>query len=559
MTLVSPSTTLPIADAAPQVAPIPRVRWYAYAFVAVAVFGIFFALLNPFWLRGGDGDVYLCLARSLVRGEGYRFNGQPVAMVPIGWPIVLAAAMKISSSFSFLKFLLIGLMSFGLFMWFCALRRLTSPLIAACAVVITALLQSTFQLTYWFHAEAMFIALTGAAMVVAFQINEGRREVWRIVLLALLCAASLTARWAGMLFFPMVAAALLDRQIRPKLDRVMLAAVTSALAVALVFCIQRIALRVDPASINPRFDASMSGGYDLMNEPTDGDSLSDRLINVDVWFGRMYWSPLIGPPQYQPAMRVVGITTAVLTIAMVILGAAMRRWVWLGLAVYCGALAVNWPHAVGRYFVPVAPLLVAAMMHVIAKAMDVVATGPCKTGLAFCINAVLIGAILAPNIDAYIDDIRVLRSAEFPTRYRGGTENSLIAAAQVLREKGLDHGELIVSRRGATHYMENFTNGWMRAAHLLTDRAVCTISDSMTRDPDYTTFEWISNNGGQWYVYQPRVYVEGHDRLTSFRGKPVTLEQMHWQLYRIVEGRATRMELPANPEWPRSMPGLESE
>ena len=66
---------------------------------------IFLALHNPYWIRHGDSEVFLSLARNIAGGQGYRFNSQPVAIVPPGWPLVLAAAMKFTTSLALLKLL----------------------------------------------------------------------------------------------------------------------------------------------------------------------------------------------------------------------------------------------------------------------------------------------------------------------------------------------------------------------------------------------------------------------------------------------------------------------
>src|SRR5262245_33223716 len=89
----------------PLIEPGSRVASRLYAALVVALVAIYLLLQNPYWVRYGDGEVYLSIARSLANGNGYRFNGQPVAIVPPLWPMILAVAMKINPSLAFLKML----------------------------------------------------------------------------------------------------------------------------------------------------------------------------------------------------------------------------------------------------------------------------------------------------------------------------------------------------------------------------------------------------------------------------------------------------------------------
>src|SRR4051812_22123369 len=86
---------LPEHISEPALAPRPVVqhahtsRWAVVA-VAVTLLVAYGLLQNPYWVTGGDSEVYTCIARSLAQGKGFVFNGQPVAMVPPGWPLLLA-------------------------------------------------------------------------------------------------------------------------------------------------------------------------------------------------------------------------------------------------------------------------------------------------------------------------------------------------------------------------------------------------------------------------------------------------------------------------------------
>src|SRR6185295_11272654 len=60
-----------------------------YFFITIASLICIYALLqNRYWVPSGDSEVYISIARNIARGDGYTFNGQPVQMVPPGWPVV---------------------------------------------------------------------------------------------------------------------------------------------------------------------------------------------------------------------------------------------------------------------------------------------------------------------------------------------------------------------------------------------------------------------------------------------------------------------------------------
>src|SRR5262245_44257855 len=103
--------------------------WFGVAVVAVLVV-IYALLLNPYWVRHGDGEVFLAIARNLVQGHGYQFNGQPVQIAPPGWPLVLAAAMNLTNQLLWLKLLpMLSVIGF-LGVSYVILTRYITPIIA---------------------------------------------------------------------------------------------------------------------------------------------------------------------------------------------------------------------------------------------------------------------------------------------------------------------------------------------------------------------------------------------------------------------------------------------
>ena len=91
-----------------------------WAILVASIGAIYLLMYNPYWVPGGDSELYIAVGRSWATGLRHTFNGQFVSICPPGWPLLLAAAMKISPSFGFLKLITIGCMTFapGLWYWF---------------------------------------------------------------------------------------------------------------------------------------------------------------------------------------------------------------------------------------------------------------------------------------------------------------------------------------------------------------------------------------------------------------------------------------------------------
>src|SRR4051812_7977244 len=181
--------------------------------VTVAVAGLYGLLFNPYWVPGGDSELYLAVARSWAQGHGHSFNGQFVSICPPGWPLVLAAVMKIAPTFAVLKLVTLTLMISAMAMWYALLLRFMRPTLAALIVLTTAIIQHVYSLSFWMHSDALFLVFSTAAMIVACQIREGRSHSrLRLALLLVLCFAGGFVRWAGILQWPVIAGFLLAGQ-----------------------------------------------------------------------------------------------------------------------------------------------------------------------------------------------------------------------------------------------------------------------------------------------------------------------------------------------------------
>lgn len=346
---------------------------------ALVLLGVY----HGYWTRGGDSEFYLAAARSLARGEGYRYNGQPVGLVPPGWPLLLAGGMWVTSSIALLKLILLGSILIYLGSAFHVLRRYSDPWWAAAATLAMAVAQPTWQLSMWFFSDAPFLAASWLALLLAMQAREtwengghGLRLWLRVIAVLALLAAAISMRWAGILWWPMIALAFLDgrplRLLVPaslsrgwrRLDSMWLAALLAgAVAIATFFCL-RAALAVDPADIDPRYGAFEATGYDLINQTGEPGlaTYRQRVFAGPQWLGVVWWNLAARTRPFREVMFFIAALTVVPLAAAGLAGLARRQWLWLGAAIAWLPVIATWPHAVDRYTMPVAPLLALGTM-----------------------------------------------------------------------------------------------------------------------------------------------------------------------------------------------------
>lgn len=519
-------------------------------------------LLNPYWVRFGDSELYLCAARNLAQGKGYNFNGQPIAIAPPGWPLVLAAAMKLTSRLLWLKLIPMASTIGFLIASFFLLRRFTTPLVASLCVLTTALLDPVVSLGYLFYSDGLFSLLAILGVILAFQINDGKDSWRQIGILTLLGTAATCIRWAGAPWLALIAAALLSGELRPRLNRRWAALSITAAAIILSFVFLRRALHTDPARLDPRYDTFVATNYDVLNADEKASEPVQRISSLGQWLAGLFWRPWVTYRATRPLADVVGWIVLVLIALWAGEKAFKRQWIGLGMIVYLVFLAMIWPDPMSRYLVPSAPLLLLAVYHGINRFVTMLPQIPAwvkPLGLNL-----FFASILSINGLLYLANVALMRSRHFYERYDAGVHKQLIDAAWYLNHQPRGGYEIAISGRWVNFGREFHTDGYRRALNFLTNRPIVTmgldlpagqIQRDLCREPDAQVVQWLNQHHCRYYLYQPPIsLIEHFYQPMSHNGVPITQDQIAWRLYEIIGDQAIRIPLPATTDWPQSVP-----
>src|SRR5262249_39777897 len=121
-------------------------------------------------------------------------------------------------------------------------------------------------------------------------------------------------------------------------------------------------------------------------------------------------------------------------------GLRRREWVWLGVAIYCVYLCLNWPNPNARYMVPLLPLIIWGILEGI-RILFVR-----RPGIGGPLTTVLLWSVVLANLMLLSVDVCIARSGDFYGYYEGGLDQSLISAVKYVRDiRGVNNGELAVS------------------------------------------------------------------------------------------------------------------
>lgn len=178
-----------------------------------------------------DSEYYLAIARNLANGQGFVWNNEPVLLVPPGWPVFLAGAMRISSSMAFLNLIPLAGSLLGLVLWYGVLVHITSPKRAFAIMCVVGVLFSYNRFAQHFYSECIFLPLLAAALLLAFRIRDGHVRYTSMFGLLTLCCLLVLVRWAALFYWPILATACLSSQPWRQQKTALLAVALSGLVI----------------------------------------------------------------------------------------------------------------------------------------------------------------------------------------------------------------------------------------------------------------------------------------------------------------------------------------
>ena len=569
---VPPAHGADATDAAPQRAAAPL--WTdATVFPALIVFLlILYSLLqNPYWVPAGDSELYTAAARNIAIGQGYTFNGQPVAIIPPGWSLMMAAVMKLSPYVLPLKLLTMTCMIGALAIGYWIVRRFVSPAKAVGIILLTAVISHVYQATYWLISESAFCLVSSASLLVAMQIAEGRRQGWRIVLLVLLCFGAIAIRWAGVLGAVLVVAALLDGQWRPRRSTPWVVSALIAIVTFVTFFGLRYGLRGTPEESAAARDMVTGTGEDVGTAPLPDNappitgaanqsakayqlfptgSYADRFLNWGRWFSFLYWQPFRAAASSRAILITASISGWILIGVLAVLtvrSLPRLRWLWPALFVYTGVLALGWTNVNARYYVPIGFLLTLGIFLATDELAALLSRRPRWRKTLIGAFVAFLASVALCNVALYSVEMVIARSDRFYARYEDGLNMSLISACQYLNtlpDPPRD-GEIAVSQRYTNLNKPRASPFGLRATVLLISREVVTPRFTDTSAPPNSNARagrslrrWLKSKGVKWYLYQPDIspWRVWHFRLGWYEkwqtGQTADKDTAGWQLYR---------------------------
>ncbi len=616
-----PDTPRADADLIQPPAPDRKLLWRWFWGMALGLLAFYLFLQNPYWVPGGDSDFYVAIARNLALHGTYDYNGLPVAISPPGWPWVMAEVLKISPTFLALKITTMLLMWGSLLIGYFIAIRFAPPRIAALSVGLAGILMPVYSLTYFLHSEGLYCFLSAAALLLAFRVREvpGRYVGW--VGLLVICVAIPCVRWAGVIQLLPIIAVLLSGKwtIRGQRRQWLLAGLCIVTIIA-TWLGTRYSLELTADQLKQLAEAGGTSQMDtdvevvpstdaknpdlipiaVGGDETVFEQYVGRIVRSGKWFSWLLWHPTRFAAPLSKWMD-----SGVSLLGWLVIGIlgylAIKRLykgdlLWISLAMYCGALCLNWPNPNARYLVPVAPLIILGVLIAIRECCEAWPTASIDWGK--WLRRVFIYSIILCNVAMYGVDVIVMRSSSFYDDFEAGQHKDLVNIAHYLKQlppmpdpttmpseafiAGLPYsprdGEVMINERYENLDRIRFSKAGMRAMVLLTDLNIKPLdkgySKTITPD-DPTTSEngkrfpskltkfvkqrskWllIQSPAIPWRVWHFRVPMEYHEQFTKHPGLPPS---GGWTLYYydFEKGDLAPTPVPSIEAWPTRVPGM---
>ncbi len=471
-----------------------------------ALFVLFFAVHNPYWVPTGDGEVFLTAARNLHHGQGLTYLGEPLRVAAPGWPVTLAGLLWLGDGrIAAMKLAQVAFMTVGLMGWFAALSRGRTRIVAAGSVVLAAICSPVYPLTFWPHSDAILVAFAGLSVWSAATFRTTGRQRWLVATCGLI-ATGVLMRWAGLAFAIIPAMVCVGTRRNGTRAAGIVAGLTVLASAVVAFgFVQAVVRGYGPITLAAA-DAATAPELFVRERP-DLSIIGEfwhRAQRLHNWVGWALFAPMrfLGFGGMGRAGEVVNATVGLLTVGLLVVAAVSEgrrgRWLFAGVTMYVLGLALSWPFPNPRYLVPALPGLIAGVLlalvrigwisrlHLVAKSL----------------RWLFVSALLVVNGTMWAVDVWIARSPtpiDFYTRYEAGLHLNLMAAADEL--SGTD-GLIATSER-----YENLHERWSyqhasRVVAYLADRPSIPVPNQFTGWGVKKLQQWGRDNDVAWYIHQ---------------------------------------------------------
>ena len=533
-----------------------RRRAWEAGLVLVLILGVYYgALQNGQWGPVSDADLYVPIARSLALGHGFTFNSSAVQAIPPGWPLLLAGAMRLSTSFWLLNIFQMCLMLAALLLSYRILLRLTTVPRAFVVCLTAGILSPVYHGTFLLCSESLFCLTGAAAVLVALQVSEGRDARWRMPLVLVLTAATIMVRWAGILFCPVIIGALMCGRLKPAWNKFWLSAVLTGLVALGTFYGARYELDHMSLSGPGNPDAAT---YAANEHPIVRDlrGFVRRLPKSGVWFCNLLAEEgAVGASlkQVRTAAFVIGWGLLALFLAGMVPFVRKFNWVMPGAFAYSVGFFGIWDNPLPRYLVPVAPFLILGILNGI-DLLGRVGRAPAWRRLSLVAMVGLFVGIAVCNLSLYAVDVWILHSDDVYGTYLAGQAKPLIAIAEYMKKNDVKDGEVVRAfvtrdKQGVSPTMGRLLD--IRGLFLLINRTILTLPrDMVDGPPNAEVTKWAVDRGARFYIENPPInpWRVWHFRVPWLQklvtGRPVGETNPYYILYELRGGQFRQVRVP---------------
>lgn len=487
--------------------PITRRDWRVCGAATAILLVLYLLLQNGLWAAGPDTAFYTSVARELAREAQFKFNGGFVGRAPPGWPVVLSLGMRISPTFAFINLIPMACILATVAMWYFILRRFVASKQAFWMVLLAGTGYWWYASTVQLRSEALFCLIFTAAVLVAADVWKCTHLWLRLPFLALLCAAMVCVRYAGLPAAFVVAGVALtgvraNTAGRHLLAVLLIAGSTVGAYLGIRYVIEHVLPQEVVSKPNPAGGGGGGGGpaitgpagtkLDVYKPDDEGGtpSLPATMIPKNAvgkfavqgllagqWTAGVLWMPSHVAVSNRALAMVVNVFGWYLLVVYFIYAGRMakvKNFILLGAALYCAAIICRWGVVNPRYLMPVAPLILLGVW----MGFHTIATNAKRPGVRrfFSLGVpLLVGTVALSNLALFAVDAYIARSGQFYKKYYAGELNELVGAAHYLREAGVKDGEVAVNAQ-IINLNRARPNGFgMRGLVMLMDKGITAV------------------------------------------------------------------------------------